>query len=136
MNYGIQRYNQRTAATMSPREVEAMAFAQLVTLLKNAKDQKSRLHALSMHQKLWSAILRETGVENNGMPEVFRKDLLRLSLWATKYSIRAILHNISLKPLIDINQDMLDGLRTPAQGNVPTPPTPDMAKAEFRLVQA
>ncbi|NHN84243.1 flagellin assembly protein [Acetobacter musti] len=111
MNYGLQRYNRSLVTSMTPRQVEAMAFSQSITMLESAKTQNERLHALSMNQKLWSAVLREVGVENNGMPEILRGDLFKLSMWATRYCVRAMLHNISLKPLIDINRDMLEGLR-------------------------
>ncbi|GBR07192.1 flagellar biosynthesis regulator FlaF [Acetobacter oeni] len=111
MKYGIQRYNMGLTNSMSPRQIEAMAFSQAITMLQSARTQKDRIHALSMNQKLWSAVLREVGVENNGMPPVLRHDLLKLSVWATRYCVRAMLHKISLKPLIDINRDMLDGLR-------------------------
>lgn len=111
MNYGLKRYNQSTAQSMTPRQVEAMAFAQSIEMLRAAKNQKDRLHALSLNQKLWSAVLREVALEDNGFPEILKKDLLNLANWATKYSVRAMLHDISLKPLIDVNQDMLDGLR-------------------------
>lgn len=122
MSYGLQRYNQTTSQTMTSRQIEELAFRQAIVMLKTANDEKSRLHALDMNQKLWSAILRETGIENNDMPDILRKDLQRLALWSTRYSIRAMLHGVSLKPLIDINQDMLDGLcetkvvTTPAAG--------------------
>ncbi|BCI67759.1 hypothetical protein AAJCM20276_23830 [Acetobacter aceti] len=64
-----------------------------------------------MNQKLWSSIILETSVEDNGIPDTMRKDLLNLAILSTRYSIRAMLHDIPLNPLIDINQDMLDGLR-------------------------
>ncbi|MFT8718435.1 flagellar biosynthesis regulator FlaF [Acetobacter sp.] len=111
MNYGLKRYNQNTANAMSPRQVESMAFGQTIALLKNASDHKKRIHALSMNQKLWSAVLREVGMESNDTPEVVKNDLLKLAVWSTRYSIRAMLHDLPLKPLIDVNQDMLDGLR-------------------------
>lgn len=111
MSYGIKRYNQNSATQMTSRQIEVMAFGQTILLLKNAKNQKERIHALTMNQKLWSSILLETSVEDNEIPDVIRKDLLNLAIWSTRYSIRAMLHDISLKPLIDINQDMLDGLR-------------------------
>lgn len=111
MSYGIKRYNQNSASQMTSRQIEVMAFGQTIFLLKNAKTQKERLHALTMNQKLWSSILLETGIEDNGTPEVMRKDLTNLAIWSTRYSIRAMLHDTPLKPLIDINQDILDGLR-------------------------
>ncbi|NHN92995.1 flagellar biosynthesis regulator FlaF [Acetobacter sicerae] len=111
MSYGIKRYNQNSATQMTSRQIEVMAFGQTILLLKNAKNQKERIHALTMNQKLWSSILLETSVEDNEIPDVMRKDLLNLAIWSTRYSIRAMLHDIALKPLIDINQDMLDGLR-------------------------
>ncbi|MFT8896193.1 MAG: flagellar biosynthesis regulator FlaF [Acetobacter sp.] len=111
MSYGIKRYNQNSASQMTSRQIEVMAFGQTILLLKNAKTQKERLHALTMNQKLWSSILLETGIEDNGIPEVMRKDLTNLAIWSTRYSIRAMLHDTPLKPLIDINQDILDGLR-------------------------
>ncbi|NHN88479.1 flagellar biosynthesis regulator FlaF [Acetobacter conturbans] len=121
MNYGIKRYNQNTAAIMDSRQVEIMAFGQSIVLLRGVNNKKTRLHALNMNQKLWSAILRETGIENNGMPENLRQNLFKLSVWATRYSIRAMLHDLPLKPLISINQDMLDGLKNKK---------PDLLKSE------
>ncbi len=111
MSYGIKRYNQNSAIQMTSRQIEVMAFGQTILLLKNAQNQKERIHALSMNQKLWSSIILETSVEDNGIPDTMRKDLLNLAIWSTRYSIRAMLHDIPLNPLIDINQDMLDGLR-------------------------
>ncbi|NHO31684.1 flagellar biosynthesis regulator FlaF [Acetobacter fallax] len=116
MKYGLQRYNQGAANLLSSRQIEAMAFSQAISLLERARDEKARLHALSMNQKLWSAVLREMDVQNNGIPDDLRKDLFKLSFWATRYCVRAMLEKISLKPLIDINRDMLDGLREKTVG--------------------
>ncbi|NLI26033.1 MAG: hypothetical protein GX413_01380 [Acetobacter sp.] len=112
MSYGINAYNQSTARSIPPRQVETMAFGQVIMLLKAAKDHKSRLHALNMNQKLWSAVLREISIENNDLPVSFRENLFRLADWSSRYSIRAMLKNISLKPLVEVNQNILDGLRT------------------------
>ncbi|GBQ20668.1 flagellar biosynthesis regulator FlaF [Acetobacter estunensis NRIC 0472] len=140
MNYGIQRYNRSTAATMAPREVDIMAFGQAIALLKNAKDQESRLHALSMNQKLWSAVLREVAIDNNGMSDILRGDLTKLGVWATRYCIRAMLHDIGLKPLLGVNQDILDGLRAqqnaPAQTATAAPTNTSVLPADFKLVSA
>ncbi|BCK77654.1 flagellar protein FlaF [Acetobacter aceti NBRC 14818] len=121
MSYGIKRYNQNSAIQMTSRQIEVMAFGQTILLLKNAQNQKERIHALSMNQKLWSSIILETSVEDNGIPDTMRKDLLNLAIWSTRYSIRAMLHDIPLNPLIDINQDMLDGLRQ--NNNTHNPPS-------------
>ncbi|MBO1359367.1 hypothetical protein J2D73_06100 [Acetobacter sacchari] len=114
MNYGIRRYNQNTASTMSPRDIEILAFEQAIRHLRAAHDQKSRLHALNLNQKLWSAILRETGADNNGFPHGLRANLSKLALWATRYSINAMMHGVTLKPLVDVNEDILEGLRSPS----------------------
>ncbi|MCH4090717.1 flagellar biosynthesis regulator FlaF [Acetobacter sp.] len=111
MSYGIKRYNQNSALQMTSRQIEVMAFGQTILLLKNVKNQKERIHALTMNQKLWSSILLETSIEDNGISDILRKDLLNLAIWSTRYSIRAMLHDIPLKPLIEINQDILDGLK-------------------------
>ncbi|MBV1837664.1 flagellar biosynthesis regulator FlaF [Acetobacter estunensis] len=137
MNYGIQRYNRGVAKSMTARQVEIMAFGQAIELLKNAKDHKARIHALSMNQKLWSAVLREVAIENNGMSDILRNDLLKLAVWATRYCVRAMLHDISLKPLISINSDILDGLReTPPTEGLETPTFPSVASSSFKLTSA
>lgn len=133
MKYGLQRYNQSSAQTMNSRQIEAMAFSQAIAMLKNANTDQKRMHALSMNQKLWSAVLRECGVENNGMPDILRQDLLKLSIWATRYCVRAMLHKISLRPLVDINQDMLEGLREHAPAE---PETTSTAPAAGKLISA
>lgn len=85
MSYGIKRYNQNSATQMTSRQIEVMAFGQTILLLKNAKNQKERIHALTMNQKLWSSILLETSVEDNEIPDVIRKDrsVMFLSLIAS-----------------------------------------------------
>lgn len=75
------------------------------------QDHALRFKALDRHQKLWSLIMKANIVDSGQNPSDDRVLIVNLADKAQRYGIQAILDSaLSLQPLIDIAQDVLDGL--------------------------
>jgi flagellar protein FlaF len=44
------------------------------------------------------------------LPEGIKANLIRLGLWSMRYSTLAMLRDLSVQPLIDVNRNVLEGL--------------------------
>lgn len=95
----------------TPRETEMLAFGFCNARLSKASDPRSRIDALSKTHQLWSLMVRDLACEGNMMPETTKQDLIGIGFWAMGYSVAAACHPIPLQPLIDVNQNILEGLR-------------------------
>ena len=67
--------------------------------------------ALGRNHRLWSLLLTDVGLSSNALPPILKKDLVSIGSWSMSYSIIAMGRDISLRPLIDINTDMIDALK-------------------------
>ena len=112
MAYGNQTYRNSEAGALAPREVEAAAFLFVNRALEQADGVRSKVEALCKNQKLWSLLLKDLACSTNALPEILKQDLVRLGTWSVAYSIRAMPGELPLRPLIDINSDMVDALRS------------------------
>ena len=59
---------------------------------------------------MWSLLLKDLALAENGLPEGVKTGLINLGLWSMRYSTLALLKDLSLQPLIDVNRNVLDGL--------------------------
>lgn len=112
MAYGPQTYRNSEASALAPREVEAAAFLFVNRALEQADGHRSKVEALCKNQKLWSLLLMDLACSSNALPDILRQDLVRLGTWSMAYSIRAMPGELPLQPLIDINSDMVEALRS------------------------
>jgi flagellar protein FlaF len=95
----------------SPVESEILAFGLCNDRLAKATDGRSRIEALARNHQLWSLLVRDLGSEGNRLPSALKDQLIGIGLWAMAYSNLAIVKNISLQPLIEVNRNIGDGLR-------------------------
>lgn len=95
----------------SPRETEILAFGLCNARLKACRDAGSRIDALNKTHQLWSLLVRDLASNANRLPESLKKQLVDLGFWAMGYSVAAMGRNLALQPLIEVNQNILDGLR-------------------------
>ena len=114
MNYGAHQYRRSEGGALSPRDTEASAFVFVNRLLSQAVDSGSRMRGLVKNQQLWSLLLRDLGSNNNRLPPILKADLTRVGLFAMKYSVGAMGDRRALDPLIQVNADMIEALRTGA----------------------
>lgn len=95
----------------SPRETEILAFGLCNARLKACRDATSRIDALNKTHQLWSLLVRDLASNANRLPESLKKQLVDLGFWAMGYSVAAMGRDLALQPLIEVNQNILDGLR-------------------------
>lgn len=95
----------------TPREMEIMAFGLCNDRLSKADTSRARIEALHKTHELWSLLVKDLQSEGNGLPQDLKDRLTVLGFWAMGYSTRAIPGDLPVQPLIDINLDMIEGLR-------------------------
>ncbi|MFT8716661.1 flagellar biosynthesis regulator FlaF [Gluconobacter potus] len=119
MTYASSQYQKQSGSYLSSREVEVMAFRHVNTLLTQASDHEAKVAALAANLKLWSLLSLSVERVDCPLPPVLRDDLIKVGSWSMRYSNSAFNAPKDLKPLIDINNDMIEGLATaPAPQNV------------------
>ncbi|MBR0560320.1 flagellar biosynthesis regulator FlaF [Neokomagataea anthophila] len=127
MNYAASQYQAQSGGYLSSREIEAMAFRHINTLMTQAQTPEERHHALHQNQKLWGILLHSLQRKDCPLDSVLQKDLLTLSTWSLKQSNDAMMRPLSLEPLIDINHDMIAGLSSISHNAPPHQPTKSFA---------
>lgn len=115
MSYGANQYRRSAGPVLSARETEAAAFVFVNRLLEQASDSGDRIKALAKNQELWSMLMKDIGSSNNALPEILKKDLATVGLLAIRTSIAAMSDTRSLTSLMELNRDMIEGLRTIAE---------------------
>ena len=106
-----------TIGGASPRETEILAFGLCNARLGRATDPVARIEALHKTHQLWSMLVRDLAAEGNRLPGPVRQQLIELGFWAMHYSLTAMGRPLSLQPLIDVNQNIMEGLRAQASGS-------------------
>lgn len=122
MSRGMRHYQNPAYDAATPRENEIVAFRLANAGMEAASNPAERIRALSKNQQLWSVILKDVGTEENGLPSGLKSQIAELSLWAMTYSTIAMTRDLALEPLLRVNQDMAEGLRSQiasAANNVP-----------------
>jgi flagellar biosynthesis regulator FlaF len=112
MNYGARQYQRAAATVVSPRGTEIAAFAAINARLTQAKNGLDRIKALNRNHELWSVLLKDIALSSNPLPEILKKDLTELGIFSMQYSTAAINRSLPVKPLVDINDSMIEGLRS------------------------
>ena len=75
---------------------------------------QTRTRAIGRNHQLWSILVKDLAMADNGLPEPVKAQLIGLGLWSMRYSTLALLRDLPIEPLIDVNSNVLDGLATQA----------------------
>ncbi|MAF49840.1 MAG: flagellar protein FlaF [Rhodospirillaceae bacterium] len=132
----IQAYAQTQKSSMSPREVEAMAFTKAALMLEEAKsnvdDYDSYASALKFNQLLWTIIQADVVDKENKLPPQIKANILSLSIFVDKQTVKALADTKTrhINTLININKNLAEGLMIKAEGEVEAQPAPAPAFAE------
>lgn len=116
----IKAYQGSQKMGMSPREAEAMAFTKAALLLEEASKDASNLPALSQalrfNHLLWTIIQADITEEANRLPPELKANLLSLSIFVDKQTVKALKSGDpkDIEALININRNIAAGLRTEA----------------------
>ncbi len=112
----IKAYAQTQKSALSPREVEAMAFTKAALLLDEARnkldDYDNYASALKFNQLLWTIIQADIVDKENKLPDEIKANILSLSLFVDKQTIKALADTKAkhLDVLININKNLAEGL--------------------------
>ena len=129
----IQAYAQTQKTKMSPREIEAMAFTKAALMLEEAKDKiedyDAYAAALKFNQLLWTIIQADVVDKENKLPPELKANVLSLSIFVDKQTIKALADAKSrhLNALININKNLAEGLLVRRKDNPDAPVSPEPA---------
>ena len=98
----------------TPRETEILAFGLCNERLTKADTPHARIEALHKTHELWSLLVKDLQLPGNALPQDLKDRLTALGFWAMSYSTRAMPGDLPVQPLIDINRNMIEGLREQA----------------------
>ncbi len=129
MPRGLRQYQNPALDAASPRESEIVAFTLCNAGLEKAATPVERIGALYKNHQLWSTIVKDVAMDGNGLPVELKSQISDLGRWAMAYSIVAMANDVAIAPLMQVNQDMVDGLRAQA-------PPPAAATAPFGAMTA
>ena len=107
---GAAQYLRTSSAALSARDTECAAFRSITHELETSTSGAPRVRAVGRNHTLWSLLLKDLALAENGLPEGVKTGLINLGLWSMRYSTLALLKDLSLQPLIDVNRNVLDGL--------------------------
>ncbi len=54
--------------------------------------------------------MKDIALENNLLPPEIKNNLITLGAWSMRYSTLAILQDLPIQPLIDVNRNVADGV--------------------------
>lgn len=113
----IGAYQQQQKRSLSPREVEAMAFTKAAVLMEdvkpNNKDINAWAQALRFNHLLWTIIQADISEPENTLPPELKANIMSLSIFVDKQTTKALRSSNpdDLNVLININRNLAAGLR-------------------------
>jgi flagellar protein FlaF len=90
----------------------------------------SRVRALGRNHLLWSILVKDLSLAENALPDGIKAQLVGLGFWSMRYSTLAILKDLPLEPLLEVNRNVVEGLQ--AQGASPPSPPADTPSRTIR----
>ncbi|HEX2113840.1 MAG TPA: flagellar biosynthesis regulator FlaF, partial [Alphaproteobacteria bacterium] len=108
-------YDRVQNTTQNPRQVEYRLLAQVTGALRAAKtnpdDRSGFYNALVWNKKVWDAFLCDLVDDKNQLPKPMRQQLINLAAWVSKQTFAVMDGNASIDSLIEINVNIMDGLK-------------------------
>ena len=110
IQHGAARYKQASQITLSARETELAAFASIIRGLEEADNGTKRIRALGRNHDLWSTLVKDIALDGNLLSQEIKNNLITLGAWSMRYSTHAILQDLPIQPLIDVNRNVAEGI--------------------------
>jgi flagellar biosynthesis activator protein FlaF len=115
MQAGAAYFQNPTFGGASPQQAEIIAFGMANEKLARAATPRERIEALRRAHTLWSVLVKDLASDSNPLPPSLKQSLLGLGFWAMSFSTRAMTNSADLQPLIDVQMNMIAGLRAQAR---------------------
>jgi len=93
------------------------AFASVTRGLEQADTTEKRIRALGRNHDLWSTLVKDLALEENRLPPELKNQLIGIGAWSMRYSTCAILRDMPIAPLIEVNRNIADGLSMQRSAN-------------------
>ncbi|WP_372886861.1 flagellar biosynthesis regulator FlaF [Shimia sp.] len=121
----IAAYKRTISETESPRQIERRILAQVTAELERdylkfdqaeSKIEKLELladglrHSLWKNQQVWMAFKADLAEQGNAFDPQLKAALLSLALWVERHTQHVMAGSLGIKPLIDINRSIFQGL--------------------------
>jgi flagellar protein FlaF len=111
----LQAYQNTQRITEDPRSTEYRLFGQvtgaLIDVQKAGQNGGTLVEAVDWNKKLWRTLAADCMDERNQLPQDIRAKIVSLSLWIAKYSRQVTRNGAPLDPLIEVNRNMMQGLK-------------------------
>lgn len=118
---GYSAYQQAQNSTQDPRDVEYRLLANVTHALKqaseNPNDVKQRVDAVLWNRDVWAAFRLDLMSDQNQLPDELRASLISISIWVQKESMEAMEGEGDIDALIDVNRNIMAGLKPEASAN-------------------
>lgn len=126
MSYqGYAAYHTAQTKADDPRDLEYRLLAQVTGALLKAKDNpndiKTLIDAALWNRDVWSALRVDLADDNNGLPKQLRAAIISISLWIEKETHNVMDGKGDVDALIDINRNIMAGLKPDADKEAPHP---------------
>ena len=118
----VTAYKRTISHTEDPRQIERRILASVTSKLENKfdgaaeKSQKLQMLAdglrdpLWENQRVWLTFKADLAEKDNGLTADLRAALISLALWVENHTKAVLSGSKNVKPLIDINRSIIDGL--------------------------
>ena len=121
----VTAYKRTISHTEAPRQIERRILAQVTSQLEEqfqafdtAERKLDRLqlladglrHALWKNQMVWMAFKMDLTENDNGLSPELRASIMSLAIWVDNHTQSVLSGSKTIKPLIDINRSIIDGL--------------------------
>jgi flagellar biosynthesis activator protein FlaF len=111
----LQAYQNTQRITEDSRSTEYRLFGQvtgaLIDAQKTGQNAVPLVEAVDWNKKLWRTLAADCMDDRNQLPQEVRAKIVSLSLWIAKYSRQVTRNGAPLDPLIEVNRNMMQGLK-------------------------
>jgi flagellar protein FlaF len=111
----LKAYQNAQRAAENPRNTEYRLFGQVTGALIEAhragKKGSGLVEAIDWNRRLWSTLAIDCMDEQNLLSRELKAQIVSLSIWVTKYSSQVLHQDAPIDPLIDINRNVMQGLK-------------------------
>lgn len=112
---GYAAYSKIQTTTGTHRDTEYRLLGAVTGALVRARDTETSLQekikAVLWNDKVWNAFMCDLGSPENSLPKPLRGALMSLAIWVTKETQRILDNEADLDGLININRQIMEGLR-------------------------
>ena len=107
-----QAYLQAQNVTEDPRQTEYRLIAQITGAMIKAEQQghTEMVRAVHWNRRLWLTLQSDCASDDNGLPETVRAGIISLAIWVDKHSRKVLKREADLKPMIEVNRNIMEGL--------------------------